>query len=267
MKTGDSHYLDSPHKADSFFGGLDPRAKLVVVVAFLTGGFFAETLWYSTVASALFAAAIVSAGTPTSTLWRISRSILILAAITLAFHLLFSPVNTPTDWKMLGLSITAQSLFDGLYYSLRLMSFALAALFLSLTTEPVDLAEGVVKICRPLRIFRVPVDDLGLILSLAFRFIPILKEEMVMIKRAQTLRGVTFSGNYLERIRNSVPLLVPVFVSALNRADNVALAIEARGYVHNKPRSYYSHRSFGLVELYFVLIGLIVIAGLLFWNW
>lgn len=266
MNSGELHYLDSSHEAGSFFGRLDPRAKLVVVVAFLTGGFFTDTLWYSAIASVLFIAAIVSAGIPTSTLWRISQSIVILAVITLAFHLLFSPADTPPDWKIFGLSITAQSLSDGLYYALRLVSFALAALFLSLTTTPVDLAEGVVKICRPLRILRVPVDDLGLILSLAFRFIPILKEEMVMIKRAQTLRGVTFSGNYIARIRNSVPLLVPVFVSALNRADNVALAIEARGYMQSKPRSYYSRRSFGLREFTFVLAGLLVLISLLLWS-
>jgi energy-coupling factor transport system permease protein len=266
MKSGDRQNHLISHSGDSFVGCLDPRAKLLVVISFLIGGFFSASLWYSAIAGALFVVAIVSAGVSLASLRKISQSILILAAITVAFHILFSPDKNPPYWTVFGLSITAESLRDGSYYALRLVSFALAALFLSLTTTPVDMAEGVVKICRPLRILKVPLDDLGLILSLAFRFIPLFRDEMLMIRRAQSLRGVLFSGNYITRIRNTVPLLVPVFVSAINRADTVAMAIEARGYVYNRRRSYYSRHAFGVRESVFVIVGLLVVGSLLLWT-
>ena len=266
MKNGDLHFSSQNNRPESFFGRLDPRAKLFIVVVSLVGGFFSDGLWYSAVVSALFMAATVSSGVATSTLRRSLQSIAILATITIAFHILFLPAAVPPDWTVLGFPITAESLTAGLYYALRLVLFALAALFLSLTTAPVDLAEGVVKVCRPLRVLKVPVDDLGLILSLAFRFIPILKEEMTMIRRAQMLRGVTFTGNYFARIKNTVPLLVPVFVSAIDRADTVAMAIEARGYRHNRKRSYFSRHEFGMQESSFVVAVVVVIVVLMLWS-
>jgi energy-coupling factor transport system permease protein len=230
---------------DSFLRSLDPRAKLIMVAFVMVFGFFATSLLFSVLVCLLLVAGIVSSGISAHRLWLAAKSILILAGITFLFHLLFS--NSP------------DAAGRGVYYALRLVLFVLAALFLTMTTSPVDLAEGVVKLARPLRRLRVPVDDIGLILSLAFRFIPILRDELVSVRRAQTLRGVSFSGKFVQRIRMTVPLLVPVFISAVNRADTIALAIEARGYSHNRGRTYFSRMSFQMAEWVFVASGVLTL--------
>lgn len=208
-------------------------------------GFFAIGLLFSVIVGLLLVVGIVATGVSSRRLWQAAQSILILAGITFLFHLLFSD--------------SASALRSGVYYALRLVLFVLASLFLTMTTSPVDLAEGVVKLARPLRRLRVPVDDIGLILSLAFRFIPILRDELISVRRAQTLRGVSFSGNFLRRIRMTVPLLVPVFISAVGRADTIALAIEARGYSHQQERTYFSRMSFQMPEWVFVTAGMLTL--------
>lgn len=230
---------------DSFLRSLDPRAKLILVSVVLTLGFFATGLLFSVMVGLLLVAGIATSGVSPRRLWQATQSILILSGITFLFHVLFSE--------------SADVVRSGGYYALRLVLFVLAALFLTLTTSPVDLAESVVKLLRPLRRLRLPVDDIGLILSLAFRFIPILRDELVAVQRAQTLRGVSFAGSFVRRIRMTVPLLVPVFISAVSRADTIALAIEARGYSHNRERTYFSRMSFQLPEWVFVTAGMLTL--------
>ena len=99
----------------------------------------------------------------------------------------------------------------------------------------------------------MPVDDLGLILFIALRFIPILYQEFTAIKQAQMIRGVSFTGSLVDRIRKTTSILIPVFVAAINRADDLALAMEARGYRSGCPRTFYTRAMFGKREWIFML--------------
>lgn len=254
-----SLYTQSDHT--SFVWRLDPRAKLIVVLALLVFGLLSTSMMFSAVTGALLIAAIVSAGIGGRQLWGAGKSIILLAAVTFLFHLFFTVSSEPPLFQFLGISVTRASLLHGAFFSLRLILFVLTVLFLTTTTSPTDLAEAVIKIARPLRKLKVPIDDIGLILSLALRFIPILRDELAMIRRAQTLRGVSFSGSFMKRIRMTIPLLVPVFVSAVGRADTIALAIEARGYCHGAERTYFSRLSFGPREWMFITVALSVIAA------
>jgi energy-coupling factor transport system permease protein len=240
---------------------LDSRAKLIVVLALLVLGLLSSSMIFSAVASALLIAAIVSAGVGGRQIWEAGKSIILLAAVTFLFHLFFTESAESPLIQILGISVTQTALLHGAFYALRLVLFVLTVLFLTMTTSPTDLAEGVIKMARPLRKLRVPIDDIGLILSLALRFIPILRDELTMIRRAQTLRGVSFSGSFMRRIRMTIPLLVPVFVSAVGRADTIALAIEARGFCHGAERTYFSRLSFGTREWMFIAAVLIIIAA------
>lgn len=266
MLNSATHFTSGDRPANSLVTQLDPRAKLAIVVAVLVGGAISGGLVYSGVVSVLLVLAIVSAGVSATRLFRALQAILILALITVLFHVLFTPGQGESLVTVWGKDISIESLLSGLYYALRLVLFVLAALFLTMTTAPIDLAEGIVKLCRPLRIFRVPVDDIGLILSMALRFIPILSDELVAVRRAQALRGVAFAGGFMARIRSTVPLLVPVFVFALNRADSLAVAIEARGYVHNQKRSYFSRLQFGVRECVIVIFAWSVLSLIFMWS-
>ncbi len=266
MLNSSTHFTPGYHPIDSFVARLDPRAKLPIVIAVLVGGALSDGLIYGSIVSLLLILAIVSAGVSAKRLLNVAQSIVVLALITVLFHILFTPGAGEPLFTIWGKRVPADSIVSGLYYALRLVLFVFAALFLTMTTAPIDLAEGMVKLCRPLRVFKVPVDDIGLILSMAFRFIPILRDELIAVRRAQALRGVAFSGGFMTRIRSTVPLLVPVFVFALNRADTLAIAIEARGYVHNQKRSYFSRLHFGLGEFVTVLVSLLILSLIFLWS-
>ncbi|MFQ6007644.1 MAG: energy-coupling factor transporter transmembrane component T family protein, partial [Candidatus Zixiibacteriota bacterium] len=139
------------------------------------------------------------------------------------------------------------------YYSLRLIIFIAVAFLITLTSSPSDLADAFTKLLKPLKRFRIPVDDLSLILFMAIRFIPILYEELVTIRNAQMIRGVRFTGPIFSRLKKTVYIIIPVFVAALQRADELALAIQARGY-NGGQRTFYSHTRFGWREWFFMAV-------------
>jgi len=115
--------------------------------------------------------------------------------------------------------------------ALRLIFLITGTSLLTLTTSPISLTDGIEKLMSPLRRFRVPVHELAMMMTIALRFIPTLLEETDKIMKAQTARGADFeSGNIVKRAKNLVPLLVPLFINAFRRADELAIAMEARCY-------------------------------------
>jgi energy-coupling factor transport system permease protein len=242
---------------------IDSRAKLVVVAAWLVFGLVAVSVSFHLIMIGVIGLALVSSGVSGQVFWQTGKSLLLLVAITFLFHLLFTDSAEPPLVTLAGFSVTSTALLRGAFFVARLVLFVSVVMFLTLTTPPTDLAEAVVKLARPLRRLRIPVDDIGLILSLSLRFIPILRDEFVAIRRAQMLRGVAFAGSFIRRIHMTSSLLVPVFVAAVGRADQIALAIEARGYRHGIKRTYFSRSIFGRVEWTFVIVS-VAFAALLF---
>jgi energy-coupling factor transport system permease protein len=247
---------------DSYLHRLDTRAKLVPVVAVMVFGLLTDSaLFYVTVLVAL-AAALASSKVDWRTILRNFRPALILVAVTALFHILFTKGDDAPLVTILGLDVYTTGLKSAVFFSLRLILFLGVVFVVTLTSTPSDIAESVTRLLSPLRRIRVPVDDLGLILFIALRFIPILYEEFQAIKHAQMIRGVRFSGSMLNRVRKSASLLIPVFVTAINRADDLAMAIEARGYRSGKPRTSYSLMSFGHREILFSGAALAILAAL-----
>jgi energy-coupling factor transport system permease protein len=238
---------------DSFLHRLDARAKmapvtLVLILALLTHSF----IFYVIALLALILSLLYS-GVGSATLIRNFRPILILVFITALYHILFSGRETPTLVEIFGFRLTQGALTVAGYYSLRLVLFIAVAFLITLTSSPSDLADTFTRLVRPLQKIRVPVDDLGLILFMAIRFIPILYEEFVTIRNAQIIRGVRFSGSVFSRLQKTVYIIIPVFVAALQRADELALAIQARGYQGGAKRTFYSHALFGWREWFFTV--------------
>ncbi|MFZ5980001.1 MAG: energy-coupling factor transporter transmembrane component T family protein [Candidatus Zixiibacteriota bacterium] len=247
---------------DSFLHKLDTRAKiipvtLVLVLALLTHSF----IFYLIVLTALIVSLLAS-GVAVRALLLNFKPLVLIVLITFLYHLIFSGRDTQVLVDILGFKLTVGAVTLAAFFSLRLIIFISIAYLITLTSSPSEMAEALVKLSLPLQKIKISINDIGLILFIAIRFIPILYEEFTAIKNAQIIRGVSFSGSLIERLKKTTYILVPVFVSAVGRADDLALAIEARGYDGGRKRTFYSHASLGGREwlfMFFTMVGLLAL--------
>lgn len=246
---------------DSFLHRLDARSKLIPVLVVMIVGMLSHSSLFFVVALALMMAGLLLSGVSAKVLARSLSPLILLIGITFLYHIVFTDRDSEPLFDVLGFKVTTGGLSKGAFYSLRLFLFVAMSFLVTLTTSPSELAEALTKLLRPLEKIGVPVGQLGLILFVAIRFIPVLYEEFMTIYNAQVIRGVDFSGGIVKRLRTSSTIIIPVLVAAINRADDLALAMEARGYKGNRPRTFYSHSRFGLVAWGFMLAssGLVVV--------
>jgi len=189
------------------------------------------------------------------------RPVLFLIILTVAYHLIFTSDKGEVWFSLFDWSVTYEAASRAAFFSSRLLLFVCSAFFVTLTSSPSELAESLASILSPLRKLKIPIDDLSLILFIALRFIPILYSEFEMVHRAQIIRGVDFKSGFVRRIRNSISILIPVLVGAINRADDLAMAMEARGYRPGQPRSLYTRVHFGSLAWGFMLVSSALLVG------
>jgi len=217
------------YPGDSLIHRLDPRIKIVCALIYMVALFVANnTAGYSLV---FIAAGIVIAVSriPWRFFLKSLRPIFILVLITIILNMFLTP-GTPVLY--IGpVDITLEGIMLGFIASVRLLLLVVVASLLTLTTTPVNLTEGIERLLSPGKPLGIPAHELAMMMTIALRFIPTLIEETDRIIKAQTSRGADFGGgNLAARARNLVPLLVPLFVSAFRRADELATAMEARCY-------------------------------------
>ncbi len=209
---------------------LDPRVKILLTGLYIAAVFLARSVW-GYLAVLLFVALTAKlAAIPMKYLARGLKPILLLVAFTFVFNVLMGPEGRELyRWKFLR--ITAEGLVQALQLMARLILLVLGTSLLTLCTSPIALTDGLERLFAPLKRLRFPVHELAMMMTIALRFIPTLLSEADRIMKAQMARGADFeSGNLLSRARAMVPLLVPLFVSAIRRADELAVAMEARCY-------------------------------------
>ncbi len=249
--------------SDSFGHRLDPRGKILAIFYLMIISIFtASPVFYSAVIFGLILM-LVASDISFSAIARNGKPFIILVAITAIYHLLFSARDSKTMFEIFGFRLTEGGISMAISFSLRVLVFVGLAFFISLTTPPSDIAETLVNWMKPLKKIGVPVEDIGLIVFIAMRFIPVLADEIDTIKKAQIVRGVDFSGSLINRARKLTVLLIPVFQAAIRRADDLALAIESRGYVSGAERSSLKIYRFQVRDWLFVFVTL-VITSLLF---
>lgn len=217
------------YPADSMIHKLDPRTKLMATLVYIlslfvfrnVAGFAAVTLWLALV--------IWLSKVPFGYMVKGLKAIVIILLITVVFNLFLTPGETLVSfWK---LRITEEGLKNAALMTVRLIYLILGSSILTLTTTPNQLTDGLEKSLKPLNKIHVPVHEIAMMMSIALRFIPILIEETDKIMKAQLARGADFeSGNLVKKAKSMVPLLVPLFISAFRRANDLALAMEARCY-------------------------------------
>lgn len=249
--------------SDSFGHRLDPRAKILAALFVMVVAMFTtSTLFYLMIIAGIILLLLfsdISAGT----IFRNGKPFIFLVLITALYHLLFSARDTETVMQIFGFNLTRGGISMAASFSLRVLLFVGIAFFISLTTMPAEMAETLVGWLKPLKKIGVPVNDIGLIVFIAMRFIPVLAEEMDSIRQAQLVRGVDFSGGLKKRGRNLLFLLIPVFQSAIRRADELAIAIESRGYISGAPRSSLKIFRFRSADWLF-MSGAVVVVTILF---
>ena len=218
------------YPADSVVHRLDPRVKILLLIAVITAVFLAGNLLaFVPVILYLYAAARLSK-VPFKMLVKGLKPLRFILILTFVLNLFFLQGQTPL--VDLGFAVIhRESLLTAVHYSLRLVLLVLASSLLTLTTAPIVLTDGLERLLSPLRVIRFPAHEMAMMMSIALRFIPTLLEEADKIMKAQTARGADFeSGNLIARAKAMVPLLVPLFVSAFRRAGELAMAMEARCY-------------------------------------
>ena len=209
---------------------LDPRVKLVLMVAyivlvFLVGGFAG----YGVLAAFIVLVAALSKIRP-KFLLRSIKPVLIIVIMTFVLNVLFTRGEEPlVEWGFI--KIYAEGIRFAAMMALRLVFLLVGTSLLTLTTSPMALTDALERLLKPLKAIKFPVHEMAMMMTIALRFIPTLLEETDKILKAQTARGADFdSGNLLAKAKAMVPLLVPLFVSAFRRADELAMAMEARCY-------------------------------------
>ncbi len=221
--------LGQYYPADSVIHRLDPRTKLVGTIIFLVSLFLFPGFSGYVIATFVLAAVIKMSKVPFSFMVRGMRPILFILLITLCFHIFLTPGEILVQWWIFR--VTKEGIYQAARMGIRLTYLVIGSSVMTLTTTPNQLTDGLERLLGPLKKIHVPVHEISMMMSIALRFIPILMEETEKIMKAQIARGADFeSGNLIKKVKSMVPLLVPLFVSAFRRANDLAMAMEARCY-------------------------------------
>ncbi len=228
--------LGQYYHAPSPIHKLDPRVKLVGTVVYILSLFFFRNLTIYLVATAFLAFVISVSKVPFRYIIRGLKTIAILLVITAVFNMFLSNGDPIVSfWRF---RLTYEGIENAFYLCVRLILLVLGSSMMTLTTTPNQLTDALEKLLGPLKKIRVPVHEIAMMMSIALRFIPILIEETDKIMKAQMARGADFeSGNLIKKVKALVPLLVPLFVSAFRRANDLAMAMEARCYQGGEGRT------------------------------
>lgn len=221
--------LGQYYHADSVIHKLDPRVKLATTMLFIISLFVFNGIFGYVLAAIFLTVIIKLSKVPFKFMVKGMKAIVFLILITVVFNLFLTPGEPLiTVWK---LTITKEGVELAVFLTIRLALLIIGSSVMTLTTTPNQLTDGMEKMMGPLKKIKIPVHEIAMMMSIALRFIPILMEETDKIMKAQIARGADFeSGNIIKKAKSLVPLLVPLFISAFRRANDLAMAMEARCY-------------------------------------
>ncbi len=245
----------------SFIHRMDPRLKILFLIAFITAIFLATSFYGLAICAGVLIIAILLSRVPIGKVFRAIRGILFIVVFTSVLNVFFYRGET-VYWSWKFLSVTREGLIFSAFLVCRLVLLVTCSSMLTYTTSPVELTDGIESLLTPLKWVRFPVHELALIMSIALRFIPILMDETERIKNAQKARGANFeSGGPVKRIRAIVPVLIPLLLSALRRAEELGDAMDARCYSGGRKRTKFKKLRFSWRDVIGFLAGAGVVTG------
>lgn len=253
--------LGQYYQTDSILHRMDCRVKLVGTLAFIISLFVVNDVIGYLITAAFLAVCIRLSKVPFKFMVKGLRAILFLMLFAGVFNLFLTP-GEPV-WSFWILTITKEGILLAVKMAVRLSFLIIGSSIMTLTTTPNHLTDGLESLMNPLKKIKVPVHEVAMMMSIALRFIPILMEETDKIMKAQIARGADFdSGNLIQKAKAMVPLLVPLFIAAFRRANDLAMAMEARCYhggegrTKMKPLIYKreDYLAYGILAIYLVII-------------
>lgn len=247
---------------------LDPRTKLIMLIVYIVALFLAVS-WISYGVMLAFLLLIIKISTiPLKSILRGLKPLILILVLTGVMNLFFTGGENllPDSWGISRyVTISAEGIFRAIFMLARITMLVMGTFLLTYTTSPISLTDGLESLLNPLRKIHVPVHELSMMMCIALRFIPTLIEETDKIMSAQKARGADFeNGKLLERVQALIPVLVPLFISAFRRADELATAMECRCYQGGEGRTKMILLRYKQADYLSFLIGLILIAGIVF---
>ena len=253
--------LGQYYPADSIIHRLDPRVKLLFTLVYVITLFFPRSAAGMCLAALYLGYVIILSKVPFSVMIRGIRPLIWIVLFSAFVNMIFTP---GTIVLAIGpLSISREGIYLAVYLVIRLIYLVLGSSLMTYTTTPGQITAGLEKSLGFLNRFHVPVHEFAMMMSIALRFIPILTDELDKIMKAQMSRGVVFEeGSLLVRAKKLVPILIPLFVSAIRRASDLAVAMEARCYHSGEGRTRLhplqyrkaDYIAYGVILSYFVLM-------------
>lgn len=249
------------YPVESVIHRLDPRTKLSITFLYLISLFVANNKFMYLMALAALGFYILLSRIPIRYMLKGLRGILIFILFSVILNMFFTKGDAFIDWKFIHISW--QGFRTACYTTARIVFLVLGASVITYTTTPTKLTDGLEAALRWLKHFKVPVHEIAMMIGIALRFIPILVEELDKIMKAQQVRGADFEhGSLIKRLKSLFPVILPMFVSAIRRANDLALAMEARCYqggegrTKMKPLQYSGIDKLAYAILIFYLIGM-----------
>ena len=264
----DSFALGRYVPLNSVIHRLDPRAKIgamliMLICIFVPTGFVGYGILFVAILSVVLMAKL-----SLNFVWKAMKPMLFMLVFLMIINILVLKTGVLLV-DLFGLTIYSDAIFQTLFIAIRLMLMIMITTVLTATTKPLDLTLGIEDLLQPLTAFKVPSHEIAMMISIALRFIPTLIEETQRIMKAQASRGVDLKeGKMKEKIMAILSLIVPLFVSAFQRAEDLANAMEARGYAPGAKRTRYKQLKMRPADAV-LLMGASALCGLMFvlWLW
>ena len=261
------------YEKDSVIHKLDPRAKLLFMIAFLVSIFVAKDIFSYLLLILITVVSILLSRVPFTLVLKGLKPIFVIVIFTTILNLFWTKGETvlvslnviPDFWT---LTIYKESLIRAGVLALRIIVLmACTSLYFSYTTTPIELTDGIETGLAPLKKIKVPVHEFAMMMTIALRFIPTLIDETTKIMNAQKARGADFSnGGLVKRAKALIPIIIPLFVSAFRRADELATAMECRCYRGGNGRTRMKVLKMKARDYIFLLITILMIAGVVLLN-
>jgi len=250
---------------DSLIHNLDPRIKILSCLAIIVSLFLiTEYLGYLILGSFVIISIMISKVHPKFVLMGL-RPLLFIIIFTLIIHLFMT--EGEVIYRLGFLKITREGLVKGLLISFRLFILILTTSLLTLATSPISLTDGIERLLSVFKFISMPAHEIAMMMTIALRFIPTLLEETEKIMKAQISRGADFeSGNIFNRAKNLIPILIPLFVNAFRRADELAIAMEAKCYRGGEGRTHYRELKIKKADIltFILTIAITIIVSVMF---
>lgn len=256
----------------SFVHNLDPRMKIVFLIAYIVAIFLASNFYGMAVCFAALVFIVAFSRVPVKSVIRSIKGILFLLVFTAVLNIFFYNGDTvlsvggvALQWKIF--KITEEGIIYSVFLICRLFLLVMGSSVLTLTTTPVALTDGLESLLFVFKLIKLPIHELALIMSIALRFIPTLMDETERIMNAQKARGADFeTGSVFHRAKAVVPVLIPLLISSFRRAEELGDAMDARCYSGSKTRTKYKKLVFTWRDLLAFLFVAAIIAGVVLFK-